>query len=83
MGVSGFILVHLHQVQIRMPTLPLKPGGDSAISPKQVYQWPIKRTCVHQKFKRKDLQLNHVTTMGEDDQVFLSLMPFASPSILN
>ena len=54
-----------------------------ALSPKQVYQWPIKRTCVHQKFKRKDLQLNHVTTMEEDDQVFLSLIQFASRSILN
>ena len=24
-----------------------------ALSPKQVYQWPIKRTCVHQKLKKK------------------------------
>ena len=126
MWISGNMhLVHLHQVQIRVPTLPLKPGGDStikaclhvpspspcpspspskfimvsmemdrlmdrmgsvpflpvkrtvtigvmlyfdgdgdghgdgngtckqALSPKQVYQWPIKRTCVHQKLKKK------------------------------
>ena len=24
-----------------------------ALSPKQVYQWPHKWTCVHQKFKKK------------------------------
>ena len=81
--ISGNMhLVHLHQVQIRLLTLPLKPREDSTISPQQVYQWPIKRTCVHQKLKKKDLQLNHLTTMGEDDQVFLSPMQFASPSIL-
>ena len=36
------------------PTLALKPRGDITTSPKQVYQWPQKLTCVLQKFlKRK------------------------------
>ena len=33
----------------------LKPRGDFTRSPKQGYQWPHKRTCVHQKLKKKHL----------------------------
>ena len=32
--------VHLCQVQMRLPTLALKPRGDVTRSPKQGYQWP-------------------------------------------
>ena len=35
------------------PTLALKPRGDVTRSPKQGYQWPHKRTCLQQKFKKK------------------------------
>ena len=35
--------LHLCQVQIRLPTLALKPGGDIIRSPKQGYQWPDKK----------------------------------------
>ena len=46
----------LHQVRIRLPTLALKPRNDVTRSPKQGYQWPFKRICVHQKnfFKKKN-----------------------------
>ena len=43
---------HLSQVQIRMPTIVLKPIGDVTLSPMQRYQSPHKRTCVHQKLKK-------------------------------
>ena len=46
--------VCLHQVWIRLPTLvALKSRGDITRSPKQRYQWPHKRTCVHQNLKEK------------------------------
>ena len=32
------------------PTLALKPRGDVTRSPKQLYPWPQKWTCVQQKF---------------------------------
>ena len=40
--------VRLRQMRIRLPTLALKLTGDITRSPKQGYQWPHKRTCVHQ-----------------------------------
>ena len=45
----GFKDIRLHQVQIRLPILSLKPRGDATRSPKQGYQWPQRWTCVHQK----------------------------------
>ena len=47
-----YITLFLNQVQIRLLTLALKPRGDVTRSPKQWYQWPNKRTCVHQKCKK-------------------------------
>ena len=35
------------------PTLALKPRGDITRSPKQVYQWPQKWTCVQKKSLKK------------------------------
>ena len=35
------------------PTLALKPRGVITRNPKQGYQWPQKRTCVHQKTLKK------------------------------
>ena len=44
----------LHQVQIRLPTLVLKPRGDVSRSPKQGYQWPHKKDlCPAIFFKKK------------------------------
>ena len=43
----------LHQVQISLPTLALKPRGDVTRSPKQGYQWPQKWTFVRQHFFKK------------------------------
>ena len=52
--ISGNVYhVCLHKVQIRLPTLALKPRGDITRSLKQGYQWPQKWTCVQQKFKKK------------------------------
>ena len=45
--------VCLCQVQIRLPTLTLKPKGYITRSPKQEYQWPHERTCVQQFFLKK------------------------------
>ena len=49
--------MHLHQVRIR---LALKPGGDIAKSPKQGFQWPLKKdSCppkiIFKKTKKKSL----------------------------
>ena len=44
--------VYLCQVQIRLPTLALKPRGDITRSPKQGYQWTHKKDicqCSHGK----------------------------------
>ena len=45
--------VHLCQVQIRLPTLALKPRCDITRSPKQEYQWPLKDTCPPKCFKKR------------------------------
>ena len=42
--------IWLCQVQIRVPTLALKPRGDITRSPKQRYQWPTKKSYFLQKF---------------------------------
>ena len=39
-----------HQVQIRLPSLALKPRGVITRSVEEGYQWPQKRTYVLQKF---------------------------------
>ena len=42
--------MYLCQVQIRLPTLALKPRGDVTIIPKQGYQWPHKKdSCPSKK----------------------------------
>ena len=38
------------QVQIRLPTLALKPRGDITRSPKQGYQWPHEKDLCPPKF---------------------------------
>ena len=53
--------VCIHLVQIRLPTLALKPRGDVARSPKQGYQWRHRRTCVHQIWKKKQTDKNNDT----------------------
>ena len=40
-------------MQIRLPTLSLKPRGDVIRSLKQGYQWPTKRTCVLRILSKK------------------------------
>ena len=53
-GVTPDVNVHpvcLHQVRRILLTLALKPRGDITRSPKQGYQWPHKRACVHQLLK--------------------------------
>ena len=44
-----YIMYASAKVQIRLPTLALKPIGDVTRSLKQGYQWPHKWTCVQQK----------------------------------
>ena len=57
--------VHLCQVQMRLPTLALKPRGDVTESPKQGYQWPQKWTHVHQRMFSKKLCLQQVKFHGK------------------
>ena len=40
-------------MQIRQPTLSLKPRGDVIRNPKQGYQWPQNRTHVSAKYYKK------------------------------
>ena len=45
----------LCQVQIRLPTLALKPRGNIIRSPKQRYYWPHKKNLCPPKIKKKTL----------------------------
>ena len=54
-GVTPVVNIYhacLCQVQVKLPTMALKPREDDTRSPKQVAS---KRTCVRQKLKKKDL----------------------------
>ena len=42
------------------PTLALKPIGDVTRSPKQGFQWPHKRTCVHQKNFLQEVEFSQI-----------------------
>ena len=42
-------MYNVHNENKAEPTVALKPRGDVTRNPKQGYQWPINRTCVHQK----------------------------------
>ena len=55
----------LCQVWIRLLTLAMKPTEDVTRSPKQGYQWPHKRTCVHQNFFLK----SHIITHWKRDYI--------------
>ena len=48
------------------PTLALNSRGHITRNPKKGHQWPLKRTCVHQKFFKKvvDLMSTHLVTMA-------------------
>ena len=48
-GSWGMYITFASAMQIRQPTLALKPRGDVTRNPKQGYQWPQKWTCVRQK----------------------------------
>ena len=48
-GSWGMYIMFASAMQIRQPTLALKPRGDVTGNQKQGYQWPQKWTCVHQK----------------------------------
>ena len=51
-GSRGMYITFASAMRIRQPTLTLhvwKPRGEVTRNSKQGYQWPQKRTCVHQK----------------------------------
>ena len=54
-GSQGTYITFASAMQIRQPTLALKPRGDVTRNPKQGYQWPQNRTCecVCQKYLKK------------------------------
>ena len=55
-GESEVYYVGFCQVQIRLPTLALKPRGDIIRSPKQGYQWPHKKDlCPPKIFQKKGI----------------------------
>ena len=61
--ISGNIHhVHFYQVQMKLPTLALKPRGDIIISPRQGYQWSHKKDISSSKFffKKKHRNNSHV-----------------------
>ena len=51
-------------MQVRESTLALKPRADITRSPKQGHQWPYKRTCVLQKFKKKKFNITNTGQVG-------------------
>ena len=55
-GSQGTYIMFASAMQIRQPTLALKPRGDITRNPKQGYQWPQNRTCVcvRQKYLKKN-----------------------------
>ena len=52
---------NLHQVQIRLLTLVLKPRGDVTRSPKQGYQWPHKKDMFSKNFKKRKKSVNIIS----------------------
>ena len=52
-GSRGMYITFASAMQIRQPTLALKPRGDVTRNPKQGYQWPQKWTCVRPKTLKK------------------------------
>ena len=53
--------------QARESTLALKPRADITRSPKQGYQWPHKRTCVLQKFLKKNMMFRQLHAFRNDN----------------
>ena len=66
--------VNLWQVQIRLPTLALKPRGDVTIGPKHRHQWPLqnlKKTSTCYECEKIDKeQKRPVFTSYENDSEF-------------
>ena len=59
-GSRGTYITFASAMQIRQPTLALKPRGDVTRNPKQGYQWPQNRTCEcvrHKNLKKKKMGL--------------------------
>ena len=57
-STSGIFATFTHlQVQIRLPTLALKPRGDINRIPKQDYHWPHKKDLF---FLKNDLFTEHI-----------------------
>ena len=73
-------------MQIRLPPLALKSSIDITISPKQGYQWPHKRTCVHQRLKDNTstlIQFYFKMGMKSNFKTSKSLLPSLSKTFMS